>query len=116
MSTTQLAGYEDIIYGRTAPGNEALVMRVWHIVETPLGGLAQDPKWGWGLPSKLGSKTTGDLRTEANIGRTAIRRDREVRDATVTITEVSAGRYRVEISISPLVGDDIVLTKEITSA
>jgi phage baseplate assembly protein W len=112
----QIGGYEDITPGRPATGLDALRMRVWHIVETPVGRLPQDPTWGWGLRRRLGTKTTaGDLKTEAAIGREALRKDPEVRDATVTIARLTDNRYRVLISVTPLEGGTLEIDREVTT-
>lgn len=112
----QIGGYEDITPGRPATGLDALRMRVWHIVETPVGRLPQDPTWGWGLRRRLGVKmTVGDLKTEASIGREAIRKDPEVQDATVVIDPIDGRRYRVRISITPRTGGTLEIDREVTT-
>jgi hypothetical protein len=101
----QMSGYSDIVPGRTARGGEAIAMRIWHIVESPKGSIAQDPSLGWGLPSRLGKKTNDtSLKTEATIGRAEIIKDPEVLDATVVITRLDGGRYSVAISAFPTTG------------
>ena len=111
----QIGGFEDITPGRAAEGASALQMRVWHIVESPVGTIPQDPTAGWGLRKRLGSKTTGDLRTEAAIGRAAIKKDREVREATVSITPnpSASNRYRVRISVTPIDGPPFTIDREV---
>lgn len=101
----QMAGYSDIIPGRTARGGEAIAMRIWHIVESPKGSIPQDPSLGWGLPLKLGRKINDtSLKTEAAIGRAEIIKDREITDATVVITRLDGNRYSVAISAFPTSG------------
>ncbi len=100
-----MGGYSDLTPGRAADGIAAIQMRVWHIVETPVGGLPQDPDWGWGLQDQIGvGLAPGDLRTEEQVGRAAIRRDPEVKDAHVTITEFAPNRYRVKIRLETVRG------------
>lgn len=101
----QMAGLSDIIPGRSVRGSAALGTRLWHIVISPKGSIPQDPALGWGLPAKLGKKVSGtSLKTEAAIGRDELKKDPEVRDATVTITDEGAGRYRVRIMAMPTEG------------
>lgn len=94
-----------MIPGRHVRGASALGTRLWHIAISPKGSIPQDPALGWGLPSKLGKKASEtSLKMEAAIGRDELKKDPEVRDATVTITEESAGRYRVRILAMPTDG------------
>ena len=99
------AGLSDMIPGRHVRGAAALGTRLWHIVISPKGSIPQDPALGWGLPAKLGKKVSGtSLKTEEAIGRNELKKDPEVRDATVTITDEGAGRYRVKIIAMPTDG------------
>jgi len=111
-----IGGFEDITPGRVAEEGNALAMRIWHLVESAPGTIPQDPAAGWGLPRRLGKKTTGDMKTEANIGRAAIKRDREVRDATVMITprSDSPNRYRVLIRVTPIEGPPFTIDREVS--
>lgn len=112
-----MGGFTDVVFGRAVEGHAALACRVWHCVETPVGKLPQDPKWGWGLAQRLGDKVAGggDLKTEANVGRAAIRRDPEVRDVSISITERSTGRYRVQIFVYPIEGLPFDIDRELSS-
>jgi hypothetical protein len=99
------AGLSDMIPGRSVRGGAALGTRLWHIVISPKGSIPQDPARGWGLPAKLGKKASEtSLKMEAAVGRDELKKDPEVRDATVTITEESAGFYRVRIAAMPTEG------------
>jgi hypothetical protein len=54
---------------------------------------------------KLGKKASEtSLKIEAAIGRDELKKDRDVQDVTVTITEERAGRYRVKILAMPTTG------------
>lgn len=99
------AGLSDMIPGRQVRGANALGARLWHIVLSPKGSIPQDPALGWGLPAKLGKKVSEtSLKTEAAIGRDELKKDPEVRDATVTITDEGGGSYRVRITAMPTEG------------
>ncbi len=99
------AGLSDMIPGRHVRGATALGTRLWHIVLSPKGSIPQDPALGWGLPAKLGKKASEtSLKTEAAIGRDELKKDPEVRDVNVTITDAGAGRYRVRIVAMPTEG------------
>lgn len=94
----QMAGLSDMIPGRTVRGAAALGARIWHIVISPKGSIPQDPTRGWGLPSRLGKKASEtSLKTEAAVGRDAIKQDSEIKDASVTIEDEGGGSYRVLI-------------------
>ncbi len=88
--------------GRNVSAGNAIGVRVWHIVISPKGSIPQDPALGWGLPLKLGTKASAtSLKTEEAVGRDEIKKDPEVRDAKVTITNIDVGRYRVSITVMP---------------
>ena len=94
-----------MILGRHVRKTQALGTRLWHIVISPKGSIPQDPALGWGLPLKLGKKASEtSLKIEAAIGRDELKKDRDVQDVTVTITEERAGRYRVKILAMPTTG------------
>jgi hypothetical protein len=100
-----MGGLSDITLGRTVRGGAGIVARIWHIVESPKGSIPQDPALGWGLSSKLGRKTNEtSLKMEAAIGRDEIKKDPEVADATVTITNIGGNRYQVSIIAMPTSG------------
>jgi len=83
-----MGGYEDLTPGRLADGIEAIRMRAFRIIETEPGQLPQDPEWGWGLRRYVGVPLgPADLELIAQIGRAAFRRDPEIQDARVTITQ-----------------------------
>lgn len=76
----------DYTPGRTAEGLEAIRQRALHIIETPVGGLPQDPEWGWGIYDLVGlGLLPGDVRLHEALGREAFRRDPEIDDAEVSI-------------------------------
>lgn len=102
----QMGGYEDLTPGRTASGVEALRQRAYHLLDTPVGGLAQDPEWGWGIRDLIGiGLDADDLTTAAAIGREAFRRDPEILDASITFTEIAPNRYKVDIALSTVYGN-----------
>lgn len=95
-----MGGFEDLTPGRASDGIAAIQMRAWHCLETPIGGLPQDPTWGWGLPDKIGvGLAPGDLKLEEQIGRAALKKDPEIRNATVAITMLDSTRMRVSIHL-----------------
>jgi hypothetical protein len=109
-----MGGFSDMTPGRNVRGGSAIAVRVWHIVISPKGSIPQDPALGWGLPSKLGTKATEtSLKVEAAIGRDEIKKDPEVRDASVKIEPISPGHYRVEIIVFPTEGATIEIIEEI---
>ncbi len=109
-----MGGYDDMTPGRNATAGNAIAVRVWHIVISPKGSIPQDPALGWGLPLKLGTKASAtSLKVEEAIGRDEIKKDLEVADATVTITNIDGGRYRVSISVTPTSGAAIEIQEEI---
>lgn len=105
-----MGGFEDYTPGRTAEGIEAIRQRAYHILDTPPGGLPQDPEWGWGIRDLVGEGLQpGDLRTLEAIGREAFKRDPEIRDATVAITVLegdpgSITRARVDVALLTSLG------------
>lgn len=110
----QIAGLSDMVPGRTVRGGSAIAVRVWHIVISPKGSIPQDPTIGWGLPLRLGTKATEtSLKTEAALGRDELKKDPEVKDASVTIENESAGLYRVRITVMPTSGAAIEIDKVI---
>lgn len=101
----QIGGFEDITPGRAADGIAALQMRAVHIIDTPPGGLPQDPEWGWGIRELIGENLgPGDLRLAEQVGRAAFRRDPEVKDATVTITPTGPASARVTVRLEAVGG------------
>jgi hypothetical protein len=100
-----MGGFSDITPGRAADGVAAIQMRAWHIMDTTVGGLPQDPDWGWGIADKIGvGLNPGDLKTEEHVGRAAFRRDPEIKDASVAIEEISLNRYRVTVHLETVRG------------
>jgi phage baseplate assembly protein W len=100
-----MGGFDDITIGRSAVGVEAVRQRAYRILDTPPGALPQDPEWGWGIRDLIGvGLEPGDLRTQEAIGRAAFRRDPEVVDASVAITPVDVGRYRIDVTLSTAAG------------
>lgn len=82
----QMGGAVDYTPGRAASGLEATRQRAVHTLDTPTGGLPQDPEWGRSLADMIGvGLDDGDLRTAAALFREAFRRDPEIQDADVTI-------------------------------
>lgn len=109
-----MGGLSDMTPGRNASAGSAIVVRVWHIVISPKGSIPQDPALGWGLPLKLGTKASAtSLKVEEAIGRDEIKKDPDVRDAQVSITNIDGGRYRVQISIAPTAGAIVEIDREI---
>lgn len=108
-----MAGLDDMVPGRKVQGSTAAGTRLWRIVISPKGSIAQDPAIGWGLPSKLGTKaTTASLKAEAAIGRDELRKDPDVRDVSVTIESEGDGRYRVRV-VATLVSGVVDLNETI---
>ena len=109
-----MGGFDDMTPGRNVTAGNAIVVRVWRIVISPKGSIPQDPALGWGLPLKLGTKASAtSLKVEEAIGRDEIKKDPEVADASVSITNIDGGRYRVLITITPTAGAIVEIDREI---
>lgn len=109
-----MGGFSDITPGRTVRGPNAVIARLWHIVEAPKGSIPQDPTLGWGLPLKLGTKTTAaSLKTEEALGRDELKKDPEIADVRVVIADLDRGRYRVEINATLTSGAVLQFENEI---
>lgn len=99
-----MGGFEDLTPGRAADGIRAIEMRAWRIVESPVGSVPEDPDAGWGLSDKIGvGIAAGDIKTEEQIGRSALIRDPEILDASVTITP-AIGPWHVHIKLQTIRG------------
>lgn len=108
----QMGGAEDVTIGRTATGVEAVRMRAYHILDTPPGGLPQDPEWGWAIRDMLGQGLEpGDLRTAEAIGREAFKRDPEILDAEVSITLTGERSGRIDVKLQTVYGDTSLTTE-----
>jgi hypothetical protein len=109
-----MGGYSDMTPGRNATAGNAIAVRVWRIVISPKGSIPQDPALGWGLPLKLGTKASAtSLKIEEAVGRDEIKKDAEVSDAKVTITNIDGSRYSVSITVTPTSGAAIEIQDEI---
>lgn len=109
-----MGGLSDITPGRMVRGANAVIARLWHIVEAPKGSIPQDPTLGWGLPLKLGTKTSAAaLKTEEALGRDELKKDPDIADVRVTISELDRGRYRVEINATLTSGAALQFENEI---
>lgn len=109
-----MGGYSDMTPGRNVRGGNAILVRIWHIVISPKGSIPQDPDLGWGLPSKLGTKTNATaLKIEEALGRDEIKKDPEIEDASVTIADLGTGRFRVSIQAMPTNGTMVEIDEEI---
>ena len=110
----QMGGFSDLTPGHNVRGGTAIAARIWHIVLSPKGSIPADPSIGWGLPSKLGTKTNEtSLKTEAALGRDEIKKDPEIRDAQVTITSLGGNSYRVSIFAFPTEGAMVEINEEL---
>lgn len=113
-----MGGFEDLTLGRAVEGLEAVRTRAYHILDTPTGGLPQDPEFGWPIRDAIGvGLAPGDLRTAEAIGRAAFKRDPEVFEALVTITPVTAlptndpQEYTVAVQLTTALGNTTVTTE-----
>ena len=105
----QMGGAEDYTPGRTADGIEAIAQRAYHILDTPPGGLPQDPEWGWGLRDLIGQGLVdGDLRVHEAIGRAAFKRDPEILDADVAITLAADGHGTIRALLTTTLGETTI--------
>lgn len=93
-----MGGLSDITPGRSVRGGNGAIARIWHIVISPKGSIPQNPDLGWGLPLRLGHKASAQaLRTEAALGAGELRKDPEIREASVEIELIEGATYRVRI-------------------
>jgi hypothetical protein len=109
-----IGGFSDLTPGRNVRGGSALIVRLWRIVESPKGSIPKDPSLGWGLPLKLGTKTNATaLKVEEAIGRDELKKDPEVSDVNVRISDLGGGAYRVKIAAMPTTGAAVEFERDI---
>lgn len=112
----QMGGAVDYTPGRMAEGIEAIRQRACRIMDTPPGGLPQDPEWGWAIRDMIGvGFEPGDVRTAEAIGREAFRRDPEILDADVSLTLESVNdsnqqTWRIGVVLQTQLGNTTVDT------
>ena len=96
-------------------GRQALIEAIVGRLETPRGGLLDDPTYGLGVTAWVG-KRADDAQIFAweQALASEARKDDRVRQAKASLTPTAGGKLRFVLAISPLDGPDFALTGQIS--
>lgn len=92
-------------------GRQALIEAIVGRLETPRGGLLDDPSYGLGVTAWVGKRAdAAQLFAWGQALASEARKDDRVRQAKASLSTTPRGQLRFVLAISPLDGPDFELT------